>query len=1296
MPTETFFRRTAALHQAAEAQARVMDQRDPALLSPAEVARLLHELRVHQIELEMQNEELIRTQVELEKSRARYFDLYQMAPVGYLTLSEKGLILEANLRAANLLGMPGSTLVSRPLSRFLLPPDSDIYYRCHRLLFRTGQPQACEVRLAPRRAGAAVTWVRLEMALTQDEKEQATVGSVICRDITERKRATEALREREEQQRFILDHLPVGVVLADISGTASYMNPRFTELFGYTLAQVPRLADWWLLAHPEPTYREQIVAEWNRRLAEALASAGETRPLDVVITCADGAVKNVNVTARVIGELLFVTFIDLTGWQAAEEALRASESRYRDLYDNAPVAYFSVGTDGRIRHCNRQAAQMLGATIEQTVGRPVFDLYPDNPHGKAKARQVFQHFLAGEPVVNEELQMLRADGTPLWINLSVTAMRDAAGRVLESRSAVLDITERKRAEEALAVSEERYRLLTMLSPDGISVTDQTGRILACNEQFAAMYGFGDSAEVVGRNAQELASPEAFAGLFRAAAAALEKGESVVREIEVEVLRRDGSPFFTEYSIAPVPWPDAPSGVAYLSSIRDITRRKKQAAELEQYRLHLEELVSARTAELRTQIAERTAAQTALERNTASLKAAERVARMGSWERDLITGELTISDGLYRLLGLSPEMDPQAAFVAAWDAVHPEDAAATKAVFAHATAVGESLNVTFRIGLPVGQARVLRVLAETMCDVEGKPVCLRATAQDVTEREQIRAALDRRIQELLMMQELGRVVSLKLPLEEVIRIYLENIVAFAGLDMAQVFLLREGHLHLAGVHTVLPAAAAQARVLDVGECLCGLAVQEGRPVYAGDVERDPRCTQAHCHVNGLHSLAALPLHDGETVIGALALGAVAPDAFADRLALLETIADLLSVRLLNVLLHQEIQIRAAGLEETVIERTHELQAERDRTQIILESVGESVIVTDLAGQVLFANPATQILTGFSRDESLGMPLWRHWSAQEIRTAWPRAQQALRSGQPWRGEITGLRKDGALYTVALTGMPLYDERAGVVPTGGVWVQRNITTVKEAERIKDQFVSNVSHELRTPTSVIMLSCDNLDAFYDRLSDGQRRQMLQDIREQARLLGNLVEDILMLSQIDNSRVSQVRSRVDLARLAREEVARQQPLAVGRSQGLSVAADAPVVVLGHEMQLRRMMRNLLDNAIKYSPAGARVSCTCEIRGVAPDAPCLPSELWAVFEVTDEGMGIPADAVPLLFERFYRVNVEDEIQGTGLGLPIVRELVVMHGGWIDVASTPGQGSTFTVYLPLEGQAAGGKSQEPEA
>ncbi len=154
-------------------------------LSPEAARRILHELRVHQVELEMQNEELRRAQEELEASRARYFDLYDLAPVGYVSLSEKGLILEANLTLAALLGVTRGELVNQPLTRFVLREDQDSYYRQPPPFFWTGAPQVCEIRMLRKEADSF--WARLEATAAVDE-EGVPFCRVVVSDISEHKR----------------------------------------------------------------------------------------------------------------------------------------------------------------------------------------------------------------------------------------------------------------------------------------------------------------------------------------------------------------------------------------------------------------------------------------------------------------------------------------------------------------------------------------------------------------------------------------------------------------------------------------------------------------------------------------------------------------------------------------------------------------------------------------------------------------------------------------------------------------------------------------------------------------------------------------------------------------------------------------------------------------------------------------------------------------------------------------------------------------------------------------------------
>jgi PAS domain S-box-containing protein len=164
---------------------------DGASLSPEDIRRTLHELRVHQIELGQQNDELRRTQAELDPSRARYLDLYDLAPVGYVTLSERGLILEANLTVASLLGVTRTELVKQPLSRFVFKDDQDIDYLHRKQLFASREPQTYDVRME--KGDGTVFWAHIDETASQD-----AAGEPVCRttlsDITERRQAEECCR----------------------------------------------------------------------------------------------------------------------------------------------------------------------------------------------------------------------------------------------------------------------------------------------------------------------------------------------------------------------------------------------------------------------------------------------------------------------------------------------------------------------------------------------------------------------------------------------------------------------------------------------------------------------------------------------------------------------------------------------------------------------------------------------------------------------------------------------------------------------------------------------------------------------------------------------------------------------------------------------------------------------------------------------------------------------------------------------------------------------------------------------
>ncbi len=178
------------------------------------------ELCVHQIE-EMQNEDLRQFQSELDAARKRYFDMYDLAPVGYCTLSEKGLILEANLTAATLLGIARSALIKQPISRFIHKEDQDIYYLHCKQLFETVEPQDCELRMVKK--VRAQFWARFESNVVRNVNGNPLIRVVIS-DITKYKKAEEALVEREQYLQTILQTTADGFWVIDAEGKITEAN----------------------------------------------------------------------------------------------------------------------------------------------------------------------------------------------------------------------------------------------------------------------------------------------------------------------------------------------------------------------------------------------------------------------------------------------------------------------------------------------------------------------------------------------------------------------------------------------------------------------------------------------------------------------------------------------------------------------------------------------------------------------------------------------------------------------------------------------------------------------------------------------------------------------------------------------------------------------------------------------------------------------------------------------------------------------------------------------------------------
>jgi PAS domain S-box-containing protein len=364
----------------------------------------------------------------------------------------------------------------------------------------------------------------------------------------------------------------------------------------------------------------------------------------------------------------------------------------------------------------------------------------------------------------------------------------------------------------------------------------------------------------------------------------------------------------------------------------------------------------------------------------------------------------------------------------------------------------------------------------------------------------------------------------------------------------------------------------------------------------------------------------------------------------------------------------------------------LEEELQRTSSEREAILNSAlvgIVLSVARRLDWVNERFASMLGYGRHELLGQPSTAlHTSPEAYEAFGQEVRGALQASGSYTCERQLRRRDGSLLWVEMAGncIQAYDPDSGVI-----WTFLDITERKQSEleirealeqqkalnELRSRFVAMTSHEFRTPLAAILSAGELLRDYGDRLPPEERVELLDSISAAVQRMSRMMDRVLLLGKADAQMLDFEPQELDLVPLCRkfiDEARAQHP-------------DAPCEVatrfdpalrrgLYDEKLLRHIFGNLLSNALKYSPQGGTVEFRLDAEGSGTR-----------FEVRDQGIGIPAEELTHLFESFHRASNVGGIQGTGLGLAIVRNAVQMHGGRIAVASTPGVGSCFTVWLP---------------
>ena len=1039
--------------------------------------------------------------------------------------------------------------------------------------------------------------------------------------------------------RQVLDSLDVFVGLLTPDGTLIEAN--HTALAAASL----RLED--VLGKPfEDTYWWSYSPAVQAQLRAAIhrASQGERVRYDVVVRV--GNDDYITIDFRLVplfgpqGQVQFLipSAMDITARLQANRQLRESEERFRATFEQAAVGIAHVGLDGQWLCVNQKLCDILGYTHGELLQRTFQDITypPDLDADLAHAQQLLARQIA---TYSMEKRYVRRDGSLVWINLTGSLVCDATGAPSYFIAIVEDITARKRAEETSRQSDERLQRAAQAAGFGTYELDLTTGENFWSPELKAIFGLPPEAP----------APMTGAGLYI---------HPLDRERVLEALLRSYDPrgtgdYETEHRIV------RPDG-----AVRWVLSRGKT-----QFAGEGEGRYPVRASGVVIDTTTRRQAEEALRDSEERLRLAAEAARMFAFEWLPETDAVLRSAECAPILGLTeePTRDTGAAYFAR---LHPDDRGQFVRLVQSLGPAQPTYHTTYRVLRPTGGVIVLEESGHAFFDSDGRMTRLVGMSADVTEREQAASAL--RLSEARFRTALaGSPVSvfnqdrdlrytwlynptpgfeveavlgktdadiLERPEEVAILTALKRQVLASGVGVRQ-----EVYIHMGRQATYYDLAIEPVRD-DSGQVV-------GITCASTDITRRKQAEERQRLLAEASAVLSSSL-DYETTLQGVA-----------RLAL-PLLADYCAVYLLD----EDERIRQVAMahvdpaKEDALRggwRDFALSLQSDLPIARVLRTGQPDLVADISPRLRASLEQTFL------DEAQPAMARELSVTSYIIVPLMVRQQVIGGLSLVRAELER-RYDADDLALA---RELAHRAALAIDNARLYQQ-----AQEAIEVREEFLSIASHELKTPITSLQLQMQLLLMHTRRgtlahLPADRLAKILETGEQQVKRLAMLVNDLLDVSRISAQGVELRRERTDLAQIVEAVVERFGPEAAGQGSALRVQTS-PAVGHWDPNRLEQVAVNLLSNAIKYG-AGRPIEISVTATPTA-----------AQLVMRDQGIGIPPDRVPHIFNRFERAVADMTYSGIGLGLYITRQIVEAHGGHIHVESTPGCGSTFTVELPL--------------
>jgi len=651
-----------------------------------------------------------RLERELAANVARLQAIVENAPECVKIISPEGALLEMNPAGLRMIEADSLAQAQRqPLLAFVAPEHQAAFRDLHQRVIR-GESGLLAFEVIGLKGGRR--WLETQAVPLQDPNNGGTNMLGVTRDITDHKRAEEALRRANEQERLHFEQTPLAVIEWNLEFKVTRWNPAAEKVFGYGAAEA--FGQHAAFIVPEAV-RPRVEEIWNKLLARqgGTRSTNENLHKDGRrIFCEWYNTPLADAHGRIVGVASLV--MDVTDRRRAENQLRDSEQLYHSLVENLPQSIFRKDLAGRFIFANQQFCRSVGRLLHEILGHTDDDICP--PELAARYRREDQRVIeTGQSI---KLEAAYQSPTQGWRSIWVvkTPLRDAQGNLIGLQGISWDITERKRAEEALAERERRYRSLFDLSPAGILLEDTDANILEVNAAMCRLFGYSRE-ELVGQNIRILVPPENYVEVERHLDELL-AGKQLRHE--VDNVCKDGQILRVEIHEMSVPLPDGRQGI--LAVVNDITERKR--------------------------------AEAALQQSRADLERAQAVGHVGSWISELNPpGKVLWSPETCRIFGFTrDEFDNRLETFLSM--VHPDDVSALQAARRAAVAGENPYEIEHRIIRRDGELRWLQYKAEIERDAAGNPLRMVGVVQDVTERR----LLEEQLRHLQKMESVGQLAA----------------------------------------------------------------------------------------------------------------------------------------------------------------------------------------------------------------------------------------------------------------------------------------------------------------------------------------------------------------------------------------------------------------------------------------------------------------------------------------------------------------------------------------------------------